>query len=326
MQLVITLNLSNDKMYCSFSMIRKIHSVALLIVLTSTGSGYIKHVTDCIRLEERAGKYGYVDSRGKVMLDFIWDDAYPFSEGCAVVKRHGKYGAINRKGEVVIPFVYEWLEMFHEGLARFQKNKKTGFINRAGSCVIKPVWLEAEPFSCGLARVSHDRNKWGYINKSGDVAIPLVWDYAFSFFYNRALVRKGNGASARWGAINTRGEEVIEPNWSELRNLDKNYLLAGITKDDLRNGYIFAIIDKRGKLVTGYIFFNPKPLEDRGKYRYSKEFRCHFFTAEVKSNPVVVHNSGLYGRLFQSPEGLYQLRSLNGKLIAQFDEKGEIVK
>ncbi len=305
-------------------MVKRIHSIALLFILMSTGNGCNKHVADCVRLEKRAGKYGYVDSRGKVLLDFIWDDAYPFSEGCAVVKRHGKYGAINRRGKVVIPFDYEWLEMFHEGLARFQKNKKTGFINRAGSCVIKPVWLEAEPFSCGLARVSHDRNKWGYINKSGDVAIPLTWDYAFSFSYNRALVRKGNGASVKWGAINTEGGVVIEPNWSELKNLDEKYLLAGITKDDLRDDCIFAIIDKRGQPMTGHIFRHPRPLEDCGKYRYTKELRCQFFTAEVKSEPVVVHNSGLYGRLIQSPEGLYHLRSLSGKLIAQFDKRGKM--
>lgn len=46
-------------------------------------------------------KYGYLDTKGEVVIDFIYDDAYDFEDGIAEVERNGREFSINTKGEEV---------------------------------------------------------------------------------------------------------------------------------------------------------------------------------------------------------------------------------
>ena len=46
-----------------------------------------------------------------------YDELYPFSEGMAAVKKDGKYGYINTKGELVIPCQFGYASDFIEGTA-----------------------------------------------------------------------------------------------------------------------------------------------------------------------------------------------------------------
>ena len=47
---------------------------------------------------KKDGKGGYVSISNEVIIPFIYDDAYNFSEGFGVVKRYGKYGYVDRYG------------------------------------------------------------------------------------------------------------------------------------------------------------------------------------------------------------------------------------
>lgn len=53
-------------------------------------------------------QYGFVDSNGKLVVDYKYDKAYEFnSYGFAAVKKDGKWGAINEQGQEVIAPTYE---------------------------------------------------------------------------------------------------------------------------------------------------------------------------------------------------------------------------
>lgn len=54
-------------------------------------------------LSKRDGKYGFVDKDGKVVVDYIYEEAYEQNEyGFAAVKKDGLWGAIDQNGKVVI--------------------------------------------------------------------------------------------------------------------------------------------------------------------------------------------------------------------------------
>lgn len=54
-------------------------------------------------LSKKDGKYGYVDKKGNVVIDYIYDDGTEQNEyGFVAVKKNGLWGAINNKGEVII--------------------------------------------------------------------------------------------------------------------------------------------------------------------------------------------------------------------------------
>ena len=53
-------------------------------------------------LSKKDGKYGFVDKTGKVVVDYIYDDAMEQNDyGYVAVKKDGKWGSIDGKGNVV---------------------------------------------------------------------------------------------------------------------------------------------------------------------------------------------------------------------------------
>jgi hypothetical protein len=90
---------------------------------------------------KKDGRWGYIDLKGKVAIDFLFDDARCFNEGLAPVKLNGKYGYINNKGKVIIDCMYENSSGFHKGVAVVEDNEnKFGFINNKGAWLIKPEY------------------------------------------------------------------------------------------------------------------------------------------------------------------------------------------
>ena len=64
-------------------------------------------VTNTIFLSKKDGKYGYVNSKGIVVVDYIYDDATEQNKyGYVSVKKDGKWGCLNQKGETVIEPTY----------------------------------------------------------------------------------------------------------------------------------------------------------------------------------------------------------------------------
>lgn len=54
-------------------------------------------------LSKNNGKYGFVNSKGEVVVDYIYDDATEQNEfGYAAVQKNGKWGSIDAKGKVII--------------------------------------------------------------------------------------------------------------------------------------------------------------------------------------------------------------------------------
>lgn len=121
------------------------------------------------------GKWGYVDTHGKLVIGCKFDKAGLFQEGLAAVSDEQNQdrssvhvGFIDKKGKLVIPFNFVDLKGgFSSGLAAVAIKDKTrpdywlyGYIDHSGAWVIKPIYDDAQPFSEGLAAVcAINRNK-----------------------------------------------------------------------------------------------------------------------------------------------------------------------
>ena len=71
-------------------------------------------------LSKKDGKYGFVDKKGNVVVDYIYDDATEQNEyGFVAVKKDGKWGAIDKDGKVVVELIYN-----------LENNLKIDFIGR----------------------------------------------------------------------------------------------------------------------------------------------------------------------------------------------------
>ncbi len=75
----------------------------------------------------------------KATFDFrLWDE---FSEGLIVAEKDGKFGYVDTTGKVVIPFQFEWACPFSEGVAWAKGDPHYGFIDRTGKFAIPPRYV-----------------------------------------------------------------------------------------------------------------------------------------------------------------------------------------
>jgi hypothetical protein len=119
--------------------------------------------------------YGFVDLKGKIVIEPQWEDATDFHEGYAAVNKKGKWGWVDKAGLHIDQQLSKPVQ-FHGGLALFERDGKTGFVDPTGKVVIEPQWELAWDFNEGLAAVKRN-GKWGWIDKSGKVVIEPRWEY-----------------------------------------------------------------------------------------------------------------------------------------------------
>lgn len=156
------------------------------------------------------GKFGFVDTTGKIVIAPVYDYVASFSQGFAAVRHGDLWGYVDKTGKEVIPPKYGYASSFtangmaavsttaarsaipkeevdmvyEEGDAQYY-----GYIDKTGNWVIKPQFIEAGDFSEGLACASTDYRGKGYIDKSGKFIIVPKYDYAGNFENGYAYVR-----------------------------------------------------------------------------------------------------------------------------------------
>ncbi len=82
------------------------------------------------------GRWGYIDTNGKVIIPAKHSDVGPFQEGLAYVKGIKGYGFINKNATIIIPPFYDTVSNFQNGLAVVIKDGKYGAIDQSGNIVI----------------------------------------------------------------------------------------------------------------------------------------------------------------------------------------------
>lgn len=168
-------------------------------------------------------KFGYIGVDGRALIPLKYAYATDFKGNLAFVEKTSKYGLIDRKGNVVIDFLYDDVKwMIGDGLIAVKKGSKWGFIDEKGFIVIDFIYDDVgDCFADGLAPVKMN-SKWGYINKRGEIVIDCVYRYAHVFHEGEAIVSK-NWESQ--GVINKKGEVVIDFGWKDIDFVGDNILL-----------------------------------------------------------------------------------------------------
>ena len=105
-----------------------------------------------------------------------------FRNGFAAVQdgKTRKWGYMNTKGEIVIPFSFDAARDFSDGLAHVTKDGKTGYINTSGETVIPFEYEGAYGSGNGLASVEKD-GKWGLVDYNNQVVVPFAYDDISSY-------------------------------------------------------------------------------------------------------------------------------------------------
>lgn len=109
------------------------------------------------------GRVGYIDRSGIYAINPKYTRGGPFRNGLApVCDTAGKWGYVNKKGKEPIPRFLNGAGEFSDGLAPAVASSRWGYIDASGEVVLPSMFDEAQPFSEGLAAVNQD-GVWGYI-------------------------------------------------------------------------------------------------------------------------------------------------------------------
>ena len=206
------------------------------------------------RLENR--KCGYIDPQGNVVIEPIYDNAFPFHEGKAIVynKEADKWLVIDPNGK----------ELFEASSNGYQQYSYTFFEN--GYCLIENFLL----------------------NEKGEKAQRFPSNiYSISpFIDNVALFQ--DSKTGLWGQLNIQGESIGEPKYSRALGIIDDWIYVADTianlKDDWDNQYmnVYAINSKgeiKNKIENVSCFY---PLS---QYIIMAENEKYYF-ADKKGNPI----------------------------------------
>lgn len=236
-----------------------------------------------IDLDSTEAFYGFIDKKDHIVLPAIYEYAFPFQEGYAVVKRYDRYGMIDRGGREVLPckylevtpmfqgqffaidavieraalfnnkfkrmtdYVYENVIAYREGFYLVEKEGKQGFLNRKGQEQFG--WYDqVGGFFEGFSFVVRD-GKWGIIDKKGSFILPMEYDnsgyrsMAYMFSEGLAMVEK----DGRYGFCDTKGRIVIPIVYQSAHQCTEGLIPVQ------RDGY-WGYIDRDGNDVIAFLF------------------------------------------------------------------------
>ena len=198
------------------------------------------------------GRYGYVNSTGKFVLEPQYEDALPFADFLAPVKQDGKWGFINGEGKFIIEPRFEDAFLFSDQSAAVKAGGKWGFINRSGKFLVEPKYENAAIFRQGMAAVKWE-GRWGFIDKTGEMVIPPRFEQVYFFQEDRC----GAFADGKWGFIDRQGQFVIPPKYDEVLAFSEG--LAAVNLGGKRDGEKFEggtwrFVNPEGKEVITEAF------------------------------------------------------------------------
>ncbi len=180
-------------------------------------------------------KFGYINTKGKEIIPPVYKNAFPFSEGVALVNNSDsfEYQLIDKKGkETGVKIAQQCLECsgrFSEGLLvveRWVNNDKRqfGFVDKTGKEVLPFIYSSARDFQNGLAIISIS-DYAGVIDKSGKFIIPALYQGISITNENIfACELSKNGLSInRYHYFDNKGNKI--ENYSPLSERDKSDII-----------------------------------------------------------------------------------------------------
>ncbi len=236
----------------------------------------------------RAGKWGFMDRTGQVVIAPAFDDERDFFHGLAAVETaEGHWGYINEKGTLAIAARFDEVKDFIEELAPVRIGRKWGYIDTSGRMAVEPRFQSAGEFHQGLARVHlwtkvHCRSgnftsdnaplyafhlpeddnsdlpdcfpqggKFGYIDKAGTVVIAPQFLVAQDFSEGLAAVRVEETADSKFGYIDRSGKMVIAPRFNQAEPFSEGLAAVETSARVVGNQVVdiaWGFIDKSGAL------------------------------------------------------------------------------
>lgn len=163
--------------------------------------GYIQNSFSCnMGFAEKNKRYAAVNTEGKLVTGYVFTDFKDCSENLAAVKTEkGKWGFINSEGKLVIADKWDYVTQFNNGTAIAETSKegiiKYAIIDTDGKLVGNKTWDFVGKYEYGENSnkfiLVNENKKFGLLDNAGNILIPPQWDGISSgYVYGKFLLQE----------------------------------------------------------------------------------------------------------------------------------------
>jgi len=189
-------------------------------------------------------KCGYMNERGKIIVNPRFDRCGEFSEGLAGVTIGRWSGYIDKSGEVKVDLKLDGVEAgdFTEGFATVLVKTSTGgtefgYVDTLGKVTMFPGATQLLDFSEGLALITIG-NRTGYIDKSLKFVIPPLFRHGNTFSEGLARVSDESGEYF----IDKTGAKIISLTGKHWSSFSEDFTT-------IHTEYGYGFMDRNGSVV-----------------------------------------------------------------------------
>lgn len=195
------------------------------------------------------GKTGLINKHHMEVVPPIYDYASPvFREGLLLVNINKKWGFLDTKGKVAIPCIYEDASDFNEGYAAVIRNGTKTCINKKGEEIsvcnnTLNAWEKDDELGgrgtyIKGRQVLKRRQLHGIADNNGKLLAPLIYESIYGIRINGRdihyhqefyKVRK----QGKWGVIDKNGNETLTCEYDNIQDYIGETGLIAVEKNDL---------------------------------------------------------------------------------------------
>lgn len=188
-------------------------------------------------------KWGFINSKGEMVVTGIYDEARSFKQGKAAVKKDGYWGYIDKTGKEIIPLVYLEVSELDSIVILKTKDYKLGVVDLNGHILIPAEYSEIKKESSVFLLVSKKENKnelKGLYSIDGRMIVPCIYDRVIVSIGNEFIeVRKDK----KWlGIYDSSGRLIVPVEFTTITKNSYNHFNALNVKR--------TIYDKEGRVVV----------------------------------------------------------------------------
>lgn len=199
------------------------------------------------------GKSGFINDKGQVVIDLVFEGVSSFSEGLARIFVGDKVGFIDNKGNIKVQPKFDTVSDFSEGMAFATLGDKYGYIDKSGNFAIEPKFYRCWDFENGYALVMQEIiSKGCFIDKFG--AIKLSGRNFLVSKYNEGLINCSENED--WGFIDINGNFVIAPTYKYTREFSEGKAAVSPKKINGKENKkeLYAFINKDNEIIIPPLF------------------------------------------------------------------------
>jgi len=215
----------------------------LLLFLVTVCAAQL-HVTPRLIPFRQGSQWGYADQQRHLVLPLRYDEAGPFVDELAWVRKGTHYGYIDGAGNPVTSVQFTRAGNFHLNRATVELNGETFDIGPGGRRLVEPAPEEPETDYLEQGDLVRKNGKVGFRFSVGQATIPAEYDEIRDNYNGLLFVRQGQ----QWGVINSAGNLVQPVQFDNIQTIANNgdVLLLPIVAKGGRYGYL----DEQGQILV----------------------------------------------------------------------------